>query len=147
MKSSVFVKVIFLLTAVVLLSSCGKKGPPFIPHKAFPLKVSNLKGGWAAGKILLKGDIEGPGYPEEARASIKGCRVYYAEYPGDKAPCTDCPVAYQGYHSFGPEVITGEGFSCNVPGKMEGLVYFFKAYLLGPEGRMGPPSNTIQIDP
>ncbi|MFZ7110893.1 MAG: hypothetical protein ACOWYE_04350 [Desulfatiglandales bacterium] len=147
MKSSVSVKVIFLLAAVVFLCCCGKKGPPFIPQKAFPLKISNLKGGWSEGKILLAGDLEGPRSPEEARGSITGCRVYYGEFPPQEAPCADCPIAYQGYDHFGPEVITGERFSCNVPGKTEGQVLFFKVYLLGPDGRMGPPSNTIQIAP
>lgn len=140
---------IMFLLAVFLLSSpsCGKKGAPFIPKKEFHLGVIGLAGEWSEGFFHLWGDINGPDNSKEARAAILGCRVYYAEFPADNPPCADCPIKYQGYHAFGPEVVKGARFSCMVPGKTEREVTFFKVYLVGPEGAMGPPSNSIEMTP
>ena len=136
-----------LLAALVIVASCGKKGAPFVSQKEFHLSVTNLQGEMVKGYVHLTGDLPGYDNSKEAGASIMGCRVYYAEYPKDKPPCADCPIEYQGYHGFGPEVITEAGFSCNVPGKTKGRIYFFKVYLMGPEGAMGPPSNSVQVFP
>ena len=136
-----------LLAALVIVASCGRKGAPFIPQKEFHPSVTNLKSERVKGYFHLTGDLLGSDHSKEAGASIMGCRVYYAEYPKDKPPCADCPIEYRGYHGFGPEVITEKGFSCKVPEKTKGQIYFFKVYLMGPEGAMGPPSNSVQVFP
>ena len=134
-----------LLAILVTATACGRKGPPFIAQKDFKLGVVRLTGERVGGRFHLKGDIQGPGNQKGARASIKGCRIYYAEYLERTPPCADCPIAYQGYYGFGSEVVTDGKFFCRVPGKREGRIYFFKVYLLCPEGSMGPPSNRIQV--
>lgn len=136
-----------LLAALMIAASCGKKGAPFIPQKAFALSVTNLQGERGKGYFHLTGNIPGADHSKDAGTSIKGCRVYYAEYAMDNPPCADCPIEYQGYDAFGPEVVTDDGFSCKVPEKAKGRIYFFKVFLVGPEGATGPPSNSVQILP
>ena len=136
-----------LLAGLMITTSCGKKGPPFIPERTFDLTVTNLQGEGGEGYFLLTGDIPGFDHAKGDGRSITGCRVYYADYPVDRPPCADCPIEYQGYHRFGPEVITAEGFTCRIPGKTEGRIHFFRVYLTGPDGAMGPPSKRVQVLP
>ncbi len=136
-----------LLAGLVITASCGKKGPPFIPQRTFDLSVTNLQGQWVEGYFLLTGDIPDLDHGNGGGRSITGCRVHYAEYPVNHPPCADCPIAYQGYHGFGPEVVTAEGFSCQIPGKTKGRIHFFRVYLTGPDGAMGPPSKRVQVLP
>jgi hypothetical protein len=75
----------------------------------------------------------------------QGCRVYYAQYPLDNAPCAGCPIEYHGYQEFGPEVITEQGFFCKVPAEISGQVYFLKVRLIGPEQTEGPSSDTVRV--
>ena len=133
------------LVILFAVTSCGKKTPPFLPKKEFSAKVANLSGDWVEGNILLKGDISGLKKQKRSPKQIKGSRVYYGQYPLETPPCDSCPIEYHGYHGFGSEVITDEGFSCKVPVEKKGQIHFLKVHLIGPEGAMGPPSNRVKI--
>ena len=136
----------FLFLGILLASaSCGKKAPPFLPKKEFSAKVVNLRGERVNGYIFLKGDVNGLEGPKEAMEQVRGCRVYYAQYPLKDPPCDGCPIEYHGHHTFGPEVITEEGFFCRVPGKIKGQIYFFKVDLIGPDETVGPPSERVKV--
>lgn len=76
---------------------------------------------------------------------VKGARVYYAQYSPEEAPCAECPVAFHEYEVFDQEVIVEGEFLCLMPENEQGKVYFFRVRLIGAEGAMGPPSNTIKI--
>ena len=126
------------LVTLVATLACGKKGDPFLPQKEVSAKVTDLRGEREAGNILLRGEISGP-------KGVQGAKVYYAQFPLEDPPCEGCPIEYQGHRSFGAEVITEEGFSCALPVKVKGQVYFFRVSLIGPGGRMGPPSETVKV--
>ncbi|MBW1768155.1 MAG: hypothetical protein JRJ65_14060, partial [Deltaproteobacteria bacterium] len=128
-----------LIGILLALPMCGKKGPPLLPQKEFPYRVTDLMGEWSEGRILLKGKILGSSGSKKAK-DIMGCRVYYGQYPLENPPCDDCPIEYHESLEFGAEVITEKDFSCIVPEKREGQIYFFKVHLIGPEGILGPPS-------
>jgi hypothetical protein len=117
---------------------CGKKGDPFLPLKEVSAKVTGLRGEREKENILLRGEIIAP-------QEVEGARVYYAQYPLENPPCEGCPIEYQGHQSFGAEVVTEEGFLCKVPIKVRGQVYFFRVNLMGPGGKMGPPSETVKV--
>ena len=136
--------ILFLMMGILLaMPSCGKKGPPFIPQKEFPVSVTDLRAERDNGYILLKGNIKSPeGFKKDL---VKGCNVFYGKYPLEKPPCESCPIEYQGLHEFGKEVVTGDGFFCRVPAKMKGQIYFFKVHLIGPEKAVGPTSNRVRI--
>ena len=136
---------ILFLGILLAIGACGKKRPPFLPQKKFSVKVADLKGEWAEGYFTLKGHIIGLKGPKKADDLIKGSRVYYGEYPLHDPPCDTCPIEYHGYHEFGPEVITEEGFFCRVPGKVRGRLYYFKVHLIGSEGAVGPSSNRVRV--
>ena len=123
------------------LISCGKKGDPFLPPpQEEGLRVTGLIGEWNGDFVLLSGRVREP------MSESAGLRAYYAAYPLDQAPCEGCPIQYQGFQSFGLEVIKGNRFSCRVADIRPGNVYFFEARLLGPGGGLGPPSNRVQVE-
>ena len=146
MKPIRFLMMGILAACLLAAGACGKKGDPTIPQKGFSAGVRDLAGAWDGNFIVLRGALEGVSGPADARDRVQGCRVYYGAYDPEEPPCEDCPVRYHGYHEFGVEVITGEGFDCNVPGKLRDTLYFFKVHLIGPEGQLGPPSNRIRVD-
>ncbi|MBN2123341.1 MAG: hypothetical protein JW821_03535 [Deltaproteobacteria bacterium] len=135
-----------LAALVFILPSCGKKAPPFLPQKGLDARVTEMKGEWDGEVFVLKGRIDDPRGAEGTGERIRGCRVYFAQYPLGHPPCPGCPVEYQGYHGFGPEVLAGEDFRCPLPGKRKGQVYFFEVVLIGGEGSTGPPSERIRVD-
>jgi hypothetical protein len=138
---------VFLTIPVIFLAiaSCGKKAPPFLPEGTFFARVNNLVGEWDKGEILLKGSIFPSQESGENADLVKGARVYYAQYPLEEAPCAECPVAFHGYDTFDQEVIVEGDFLCRMPANEQGKVYFFRVHLIGAEGAMGPPSNTVRI--
>ena len=136
----------FLLGVLLFVVSCGKKAPPFLPKQEFSLKITNLRGEWVDGVVLLRGDISGPSGSIKATDLIQGCRVHYGQYPLKNPPCGGCPIQYGGFHEFGPEVVTDGGLLCKVPAKMKQQIYFYKVHLVGPDSTVGPPSNRIRLD-
>ena len=137
---------LLLALALVAWAGCGKKGPPSIPKEGFSAEVKDLSGAWAGDFIVLKGALQGISGPEEAREMGLGCRVYYGAYDPVEPPCEGCPVRYHGYHEFGVEVVTADGFVCKVPGKRKDALYFFKVHLIGPNGELGPASNRVRVE-
>ena len=138
---------VFLSIPVIFLvfAACGKKAPPFLSQNTFITGVNDLTGEWDKGEILLKGAILPLLESGQTSALVKGARVYYAQYPLEEAPCAECPVAFHGYDTLDQEVIVKGGFLCLMPGNDQGKVYFFKVHLIGAEGAIGPPSNTVRI--
>jgi len=139
------IKTLLFCASLLFATACGKKEPPFLPQKAFSVSVVDLKGEWGEGYIFLSGKINDPVEPKEAMTVVKGCRVYYGQYPLDNPPCAGCPIKYHGYHGFGPEVITEKGFFCKVPGKRKEHIYYFEVKLVGPDGNLGPSSNRVKV--
>jgi hypothetical protein len=118
--------------------ACGKKADPLLPQKEVSAKVTDLRGEWEEGNILLRGEIRGP-------RDVQGARVYYAQFPLEAPPCEGCPIEYQGYQSVGAEAVMEEGFLCTIPARVQRQVYFFRVNLIGAGGRMGPPSETVKV--
>jgi hypothetical protein len=130
-----------VLGAMLLMPSCGKKGPPFLPKKPFDAGVMNLQAEWRVGSVFLEGHVVGA----KEKDSVQGARVDYAQYPLDEPPCEGCPIEYRDHHRFGPEVVTGTGFGCEVPVDTKEEIYYFKVHLVGPDDAVGPPSNTVRV--
>lgn len=136
---------VFFLGIFLLMPSCGKKEPPFLPRKAFSLTVVDLKAEWADGFIGLKGKLPEETDSKRAGERIRGCRVYYGQHSLDKPPCPGCPIEYIHRRDFGTEVITEKGFSCKLPADESGQVYFLKVHLIGPDNTVGPPSARVKV--
>ena len=138
---------VFLSIPVIFLiiAACGKKAPPFLPQNTLNTCVNHLSGKWDEGEILLKGAILPSLESGETAGLIKGARVYYAQYTHENAPCAECPVLFHGYDIFDQEVLVDGDFLCHMPGNDQDKVYFFKVHLIGTEGTMGPPSNTVRV--
>ena len=132
-----------MITALFLsLPSCGKKGSPFLPQESFDARVADLKADQEESSVLLRGDVL---FPENATNRVTGTRVYFAQYAFESPPCEGCPIEYQGYRSFGPEVIQDKRFICTIPDIRQNQVYFFKAALVGPGGVQGPSSDFVRV--
>jgi predicted small lipoprotein YifL len=132
-----------LITALLLsLPSCGKKGDPFLPQKSFDAKVADLRADQKESSVLLSGNVL---LPENATDKVTGSRVYFAQYSSESPPCEGCPIEYQGYWSFGSDVIQDKRFFCRIPDIRPNQVYFFKAALVGSEGVQGPFSDLVRV--
>ena len=133
------------ICVLLVISPCGKKGPPHVKKKGFPGKVVDLKGVYEEGYIFLTGriaDVEGAKNIEKL---VKGSRIYYAQYPLENPPCPECPVNYLDYQESGSEVIEEKGFSGKLGVKKRGHIYFLKVHLLGSDGTIGPPSRRVEV--
>lgn len=132
-----------MITALLLsLSSCGKKGNPVLIQERFDARVADLKADQEESSVLLRGDVL---IPENEANRVTGSRVYLAQYPFESPPCEGCPIEYQGYRAFGPEVIQDKRFFCRIPDIRRNQVYFFKAALVGPGGVQGPSSDFVRV--
>ena len=138
---------LFILLAglLVVVPSCGKKAPPFLPKKAFSLRVSALEGEWREEVVFLRGRIDGLDKGKETGDQVKGCRIFYGQYPVKNPPCETCPIKYEGYQDVGPEVVKEESFFCRLTGKVAGRIYFFKVHLIGKGGVLGPASERLRL--
>lgn len=131
-----------LLLLGLVCASCGKKGDPFVPAGEPANTVTGIEGTWTGEDVLLAGRVREPSKVREGEAF----RAYYAAYPLDEPPCEGCPIAYQGYHPFGREALTGDAFSFTMPGIRRGNVYYFEVRVVDPEGNPGPPSKRVKVE-
>jgi predicted small lipoprotein YifL len=131
-----------LVLMVLIPSSCGRKGAPFLPQESTNARVINLRGAWQEGYIDLKGSILGA---SDAESTLTGARVNYAIYPVDEAPCDGCPIDYKGFHTFGPEAVQQGQFFCRIPEVVKGNIYYFEVELAGPKGGLGPASDQVKV--
>lgn len=133
-----------VLSAALLfaLLACGKKGAPFLPQKTFGAKVADLSVDQKESSVLLSGNVV---FADDRSSGVTGSRVYFAQYPSESPPCDGCPIEYQGYRAFGPDVVQDERFFCRIPDIRRNQVYFFRATLMGPGGVEGPSSDPIQV--
>ena len=141
---------IFILSLCIgiisLFTACGKKAPPSAPQNTFNVSVANLRGEWIGENLFLIGELRGVPKGKKAKSLIQGGRVYYGKYPMDNPPCDDCPISYQGYDDYGPEVIIDNGFSCRMTEEFKkGQITFYKVHLIGPNGSIGPPSDRVRV--
>jgi hypothetical protein len=113
-----------------------------LAQKSFDSRVVSLTASWQEPFFLLRGDIQGL---EKDAENVKGCRVYFAEYPSDNPPCDGCPIEYQDYGSFGPEVVRENKLFCRISGMGRNHIYFFKVHLVGPKGVLGPSSDSVKV--
>ena len=125
-------------------ANCGKKAPPALPIRQVLPGISDVRGEWKKGAIILKGNIGPFKGSEQSREQINGVRVYYGSYPIEDPPCEGCPVEYQGCLEFGPEVIKEGAFTCKAPAEERGRIYFFEINLIGP-GAVGKTSERLRI--
>jgi predicted small lipoprotein YifL len=142
-------KIIFVImvTAVMLMmvQSCGKKGPPFIPKERVPHRVKELKGEWSGGDVILSGKVGERDENDGKRQEITGCRVYYAWYSFENAPCDGCPISFKELKTIEAEVVKGKRFRCEVTDIRKRGVHFFRVGLIGSNGEVGPLSNTAKL--
>lgn len=132
---------------LILLSSapCGKKGPPFLPQRVMPLRVTELKAEREKGGVFLRGRVVGPKGKSRETAEVEGCQVYHARYSISGAPCEGCPIEYGDPKVIKGELITGEGFQCQVPGIERGGIHFFQVLLIGRDGAVSAPSERAKL--
>lgn len=131
-----------LVVLLLITSSCGKKGAPFLPQKTINARVVDLKGTWQAGYIELTGNVQDPSGQELA---VTGSWIQYAVYPVAEPPCDGCPIEPQGFYTYGTESVREGRFFCRIPGALKGNLYYFEVQLLGAKGDLGPPSDRAKV--
>jgi len=131
-----------LVFMLLIPASCGRKAKPSLPQKSTNARVVDLKGEWQGEYVELKGSVSdssglGP--------AVTGARVHYAVYPVTDPPCDGCPIEFQGFHTYGTEVIREDRFLCKIPGALRGNIYYFEVQLAGEKGVLGPSSNRAKV--
>ena len=139
--------IVWILLVVVfsVLSACGKKGPPFLPEREMPLIVEQFTAEWRDGVFYLQGKIKSPQEEIDNPSGVTGCRIIYACYPADNAPCEDCPIDYRGLKEIEGSVINQGGFVCEFSEKKASGICFFKVCLIGQKGETGPYSSRAKL--
>jgi len=133
---------LFLAFMLLIPASCGRKAKPSLPQKTTSARVMDLKGAWQGEYVELKGSVSDSSGLDQA---VTGARVHYAIYPVADPPCDGCPIEFQGFHTYGTEVIREERFFCKIPGALKGNIYYFEVQLAGEKGVLGPPSNRVRL--
>ncbi|WP_028320086.1 hypothetical protein [Desulfatiglans anilini] len=132
------------LTVILSGAACGKKGPPFLPKAPFTLVVTQPEAVWHQGVLTLTGEVltqERQPHPGQ----VAGCRVYYAHFALDAAPCEGCPVSYHGYREIRGTVVKGEIFESRVNIHPSPGVHYLEIRLIAPDGRLGPASERLRM--
>ncbi|MDY6972204.1 MAG: lipoprotein [Thermodesulfobacteriota bacterium] len=138
---------ILLGVALILsLSDCGKKGPPFLPRGDMSFFVTQLKGEWEDGAVVLTGRVQVLRGRKAEISDVIGCRVFHVRYAFDHAPCESCPIDYPDHRDIKGEVIVGEKFYCVVPMKNQVGVHYFEVRLIGRKGAIGPLSDRLKVE-
>ena len=134
----------FFCISILASMSCGKKGPPFLSQTVFDSRVIHLMGKYEDGDVILRGKIVAPGGQEQV-STIVGCRVFYAWYASENAPCKGCPVRYEDHRDVTEKIINEEGFYCRFPEIVKKGIYYFEVRLIDRDGSVGPPSNRMGL--
>jgi len=133
---------LFLALMLLIPPSCGVKADPFLPQKSTKVRVVDLKGAWQEGYIELKGGVADSSGTD---SMVTGSQIHYAIYPVAEPPCDGCPIEYQGFYTYGSEVVREGRFFCKIPGAVRGNLYYFEVQLVGAKGGLGPPSNRAKV--
>lgn len=133
---------VLLAVSFLFYGACGKKGPPFIAEKSFPLRVEALKGVADSGRIILAGAVPGA---KAGSLDVSGCTVYHVRYSLDAPPCEGCPVKLTKLKTVRGEVVSGDRFRCEIPEVNDPGIHFFRVRLRGGEEIEGPPSERIKV--
>ena len=129
----------------IVALSCGRKGPPFIPKEQVPHRVKELKGEWMQDDAVLSGKVGEGDENGDRSQEIAGCKVYYAWYPVESAPCEGCPISLRELKTIEGEVVTGRRFKCMVTEVRKKGIHYFKVGLIGSNGEIGPLSNMTKL--
>ena len=145
MKKNIFFVLVVVAVSLVLIASCGKKGPPFIPGKQVPHRVKELKGEWVKGGVLLSGKVGDEDENNGQGPEVTGCKVYHAWYPLESAPCEGCPIGFKELQTIEGELVKGRRFKCMVSQERKKGIHYFRVGLIGADGEVGPSSNTARV--
>ena len=137
--------ILIAVVAIMLALSCGKKGPPFIPKKQVPHRVKELKGEWVKDDVLLAGKVGVSKNDKIKGVEITGCKVYYAWYSTENAPCDNCPINFNELKNIEGKVVKGSRFKCLIQDVRKKGIHFFRVRLIGSDGEIGSVSNSAKI--
>ena len=84
--------VLLLLAGVLLVSACGKKGPPIPPRAVAPPAVGDLAEQIQGDQVTLTWSA--PKGKRRATAGLAGFFVYRSKTAATKEECKDCPVFF-----------------------------------------------------
>lgn len=89
MKSCFILASLMLSFILLMITGCGKKGPPIAPRIEPPASVNDLHGSAEEDILLLTWTI-----PERS-SGVEGFIVYRSRTPVSEPECTTCPVLYE----------------------------------------------------
>ena len=136
---------VILCVVLVLMISCGKKGPPIPPKSKIPSTVQSINSNVQGSTVRLYWSVGEPGAPESR--DIVSFRVYRSVRLATAARCPGCPMPFE---------LTGEVLAATASeaGTVEfvdelkpGNIYYYKIVPVSKDGLAGEASEVIQVKP
>lgn len=84
---------LMVMAGVIVLWSCGKKGPPKPPTGSKPASVDDLAYRISGNTLELSWRIPAPN--EEARLPVTGFLIYRSQQSVLEEACLDCPIRFK----------------------------------------------------
>ena len=135
---------IILCGVLLLMVSCGKKGPPVPPKSKIPPSVQNINYNVQGTTLRLYWPVVADG---SDRRNVVSFRVYRSVRLATAARCPGCPMPFE---------LAGEVLASNASeeGVMEfvdqlspGNHYYYKIVPVSKDGVAGDASQVIKIEP
>jgi hypothetical protein len=138
-------KTFLLCLGLLVFSTCGKKGPPFLPREPMRISVQDLKAERVGGEVALTGRLTYPPGMEKGLPEVFAYRIQHAWYPLESPPCEGCPIDFMGFQVIEVDGVQGPLFRARVPLPEREGFFFFNVRLVGRQEVLGPPSNNAVV--
>jgi len=141
-KSCQIMCVAVLATVVVLVSACGKKGPPTPLTYVAPPVVANLQLTLEDNMMTLQWPI--PELKENDENVLAGFYVYRSQIALSDTRCEDCPVRFKKAADI--RIDNNKSKGSYAESAEEGFRYSFKVSAYSDSGYEGETSDTVTMD-
>ncbi|MBL0715666.1 MAG: hypothetical protein JJV98_18410 [Desulfosarcina sp.] len=135
---------LFVLTGMLVLSGCGIKKGPRLPHVGTPAGVDDLHAAVAGEDILLEWTTAG--LDREGEKAAQGFYIYRSDEAVDAEACEDCPILFKrvALVKIYRELAAEEVLSYREP-KRARVRYIFKVVAYNAAGLLGSDSNLVRL--
>ena len=139
-------KKVIVLSLVLFLAACGKKGPLIYPEAQVPVAITDLKVEQQGERFLISWSQPGREEGGERLRNLAGFRLFRREVLPPAEDCEECPTAYRLIRAVDVEYLRdavrlGSGYLTADADLAEGKTYQYKIVSFKRDGTESGPSN------